>query len=172
MRMPEYQAHQKAVGQGTQSAPEEVSKQESKARRRRGKRGVLLALVAFCVAIALALIWLRGTPDAPSNASAPLEPEARHEAIEDARPDQAQDARSALEETSAAGPAIQDAATMDAAASVPATPARSTRHRTRSQASKQPTEQEEQPELPTGWRDVPIGTGTPWDVPIERGEKQ
>jgi serine/threonine protein kinase len=77
MRMPEYQAHQKAVGQGTRSAPEEESKQESKARRRRGKRGVLLALVAFCVAIALALIWMRSTPDAPANASAPLEPEVR-----------------------------------------------------------------------------------------------
>jgi eukaryotic-like serine/threonine-protein kinase len=135
MQMPEYQAH-RAVGQGTQSAPEE-DKPEPKARRRRGKRGVFLALVAFCAGIAVALIWLRGTPDAPVNESAARSIE--HEAIEDVQPDGTEDAstieemiaaepvtedaRSAIDERIAAEPVTEDAATIDAAASVPATPA-------------------------------------------------
>jgi hypothetical protein len=151
-----------------QSIPDSTSIPDSAARPRSGRSGAILALVAFCAGIALGLMWMRSTPDAPARESAPLNIE--QDAIDDVRPNAAEDARSGNEDEIAAEPAAEDAATADTAASTPTKPARSRRDRARSRASTRSAEQPEESETPTTWHEVPIGTETRWDIPIQRGE--
>jgi hypothetical protein len=139
-------------------------------RESRPRRTLYLALAAAALLSVCAVLGERAlrhdvpadTATAPSTTPAPVEQPARDEIAPE--PGLTRDpARGETRDDPAALRAPEDAQ--------PRAVARAAERRARVQARRQPKENREATERPVRWRTVPIGTDSPWDVPIHREVK-
>jgi serine/threonine protein kinase len=115
--------------------------------------------------VALAPSIAEPSPDALATAPEVMRPETRTTA--DTRPSTAAErAKTAVEETTAE-PVDTTAANLPA--SVTAARVGDAGREGRARARKQQREGQEAIRAPSRWREIPIGTETPWDIPIQRG---